>query len=716
MATSRLPQDQILHRTPWFLPFLTAISLVGGVVALTLASKTLPPVRTAIVRAVERGNEFELLGWFALGVVALLAAIEQARRFNRSKPPLALFLRVNRASAYGIGLTFGWLCLHLAGNGAAWLRLVESSDEQGKLAALAMGLSLLSYVVIVHPFRKEKPDDLVPFPLHIGSQRESHAYTLGIRHIDDWEHATVGSRDWSVWPESGTYGNLLCLGQIGSGKTSQIADPLFLQALLKFPNDDAKQPSLVVFDLKGNQCVRYWQWANSLGRGQSFWVLRPDYVAGGGDEQIPRDRYVSLNVLGGWEETDLLAIEFQEALESTKDRPSPDYFRTVQQEFLVHAFRLFTAANIEPDLADIQAFGSSMETRAALLESSASSSASPAVEDSRRYFREEFGRLSPQDQASLLRGLAAQLTLLTNNAIQDAFCPKRSKAGRRLFEGWGREILERPGIIVFSCPPSKFTDSLSRLLGLLVLKGFQQAMLTRCDASFSGNRSRPVILLIDEAHAFLNKRIGDFMSVSRESRVSTWLLTQSLSQIPRDYRGIVLSNTRTRIVLSVSDETAAEMSKVLGEVTETQESASYSESLQGAADQALREKKTGRSKGISATRTFAERTRPRWTPHAMQHLAPFRAIAHVFDGEKQRESELIETAPWYRLPYYLLNPLEHPNVRCTNGIHSYKQKDNGLVCSTCGHALSGWALSDYKFSKAALDRFMTAIAAKQKAS
>jgi hypothetical protein len=219
-----------------------------------------------------------------------------------------------------------------------------------------------------------------------------------------------------------------------------------------------------------------------------------------------------------------------------------------------------------------------------------------------------------------------------------------------------------------------------------------------------------VYLVIDEAHAFLNKRLGDFMSVSREARVSTWLLTQSLSQIPPHYRGTVLSNTRTRMVLSVSDETAQEFEKILGEVEETIEQFSVNEGLQRVGDHALREKKTGRSKSLGVSRSYSKQTRSRFSAHAIQHLAPFRAVAHIFDGAKQREAELIATVPWYRLRYYLLDPRQHPQVRCKEGgAHAYATEDGRLTCGRCGASIEdAWAVDDYNAVAPALARLASA--------
>jgi hypothetical protein len=703
-----LPPDSLRHRRPWLAPAFGVACFALAFRLLLRSADQFPGIGAQLLRIATFGVQVRNVGFALIGLVAVAAALEQLRRFDKTRASVAMFLRLNRAFAYGALVTIAVGCLLFADQPARWGAFLHGTVPQLQGLALWFLAASVIYLVVLHPPSRAETETMAPFPVQIAMQRQTFDFTLGARHPGDWEHAEKGAEEWAVWPEAGTFGNLLCLGQIGSGKTSQVADPLVLQALLKH-RGLPERPSMVVLDLKGNQGARYWEWAKQLSRAEDFWVLRPDIAQGADGDVIPRDRYIGFNVLGGWEETDLLAIEFQEALEATKERPSPDYFQSVQKEFLVHALRIMTAAiGTPPDLADIQAFSSSPETRNTFIEQTSGTS-SPAIEDSRRYFIEEFLKLSREDQAGLLRGLGAQLTLLTNNAIQEAFCPKR-RGGRRIFGTWRDEVLNKPAILVVSCPPATYTDTLSRLLGLLVLKSFQQAMLERTDAGFRGDKKRPVYLVIDEAHAFLNKRLGDFMSVSREARVSTWLLTQSLSQLPEHYRNTILSNTRTRLVLSVSDETAQAFEKILGDVEETKEQLSVNEGLQGVGDHALREKKVGRSKSLGVSRSYRTEVRPRFSAHAIQHLAPFRAVAHVFDGEKQREAELIATVPWYRLRYYLLDPRQHPQVRCKEGgAHTYAMADGLLRCSRCTATIKEpWAVDDYNAVEPALARLADA--------
>ncbi|MEL6196022.1 MAG: TraM recognition domain-containing protein [Myxococcota bacterium] len=702
-------KESILHRRPWVAPLFASLSVGIGAVLAVRAARQIPAAWRRILTWGAESEWWRTGGTAVLVVLAIVLVVEQRRRFQGGDRAMPLYLLMNRALFYGFWVTAGVLGLCIAEEAEVWSSLLTEGGVAGSWYGAYLLASSAVGVVALAPLGFALKDELEPYQSVIEKQRDTFDFTVGIRRVDDWEHAARGKKEYVTVPEAGMYGNLLCLGNIGSGKTSQIIDPLMLQAMMKMPGDAERRPSIVVLDLKGNQSARYYKWAKALGRAHEFFVVRPDHVKDPkGRALIPPDRYCSFNGLGGWEETDLLAIEVVDALESTKRRPSPDFFVLVQQEFLTHTLRILTAmVSGEVDLGDLAAFTSSPEMREMMLKDA---EGHPELERSVTYFREEFMAMKREDQASLLRGLASQLTLLTNRAVERAFCPKRTNGETRIFKGWNEDILNAPGIVVFSCPPAMYTDGLSRLLGLLFLKSFQQAMLRRTDAGFAGNRVRPVVLAIDEAHAFLNPRLGDFMSVSREAKVSTWLLTQAMDQIAPEYRGTVLSNTRTQIFLQVSGDTAKEVSPALGTISEVKEQVSLSEGLQGAQDGVLLERKVGERKSLSASRSFVEKERPRFAPAALQHLEQFRAVIHVFDGTRQLPSEKVETMPWYRLPYYPLDPLRHPNIQCpSKEMHRYRRDASGLKCGKCGHRLTeSWEKSDFKAAKPAIRRLQRA--------
>jgi hypothetical protein len=277
--------------------------------------------------------------------------------------------------------------------------------------------------------------------------------------------------------------------------------------------------------------------------------------------------------------------------------------------------------------------------------------------------------------------------------VQSAFCPTRPSAHPAL-GSWQACLMERPGIVVFSCPPAVYTKGLSRLMALLFLKSFQQAMERRSDDAFPGNKKRPVVMFADEAHYVFNQGMASFLAVSREARAVNILATQNFGQIPPEYRAEMIGGCRTHLLLGSDADTAQEFEKSLGTITEIVKTVSFSEGQRPAANTG------GAAAAASTTRAegYSERTRPRFDTHVLRHIPLGRGVAHVFDGVKLRLSCFIKTVPWYRLPFFLLDPMQHPHVACKSGeTHDYKRaRAGGLTCRNCQKTLTIQEASDYR--------------------
>ena len=347
---------------------------------------------------------------------------------------------------------------------------------------------------------------------------------------------------------------------------------------------------------------------------------------------IPPEAYASISPLQGFDQPALLANELQDALESVKEKRSPDYFQNIQKEFLTHAFMLLMDHEKQADLADIHAFASSNDVRKAILGGCSSQESKRAV----LYFEQEFGCLSSQDQADLLRGLASQLALLSDTAVRRAFCPTRPGAHRPL-ESWLECLAEKPGIVVFSCPPALYTQGLSRILALLTLRSFQQAMTRRSDASFTGNRRRLVTLFADEAHAVFNKSLASFLAVSRQAKVMSVLGTQNITQVPADYRDELTSGCRTRVILGKQrTKRRGRFQNSLGAVVNAVEAVSFSQGHRGGT--------SGASRPVTTrSHSYSLRERPRFNTTTLGQIPLGQGIAHVFDGERLLPSCRVET-------------------------------------------------------------------------
>ncbi len=640
-----------------------------------------------IIQWLVRANELTPIAILLLagGCFAILRAIWKPSNTN------GLDLSMTIAAAIGLWL-LGSLTI-VAINRPRWLILLIYGKATQLLLLTGMTAAFTALYIMLRA-AAGRTSLFEPYPLAVLRLQNTYDFILGKWCPEDWEHCKRGTSAWLTLPEAGAYCNVMLFGPIGSGKTTEVMTPLILQTLGKFPDVPDMQPSMLIIDYKGDLAVDVYRWATALGREKDVRIIRPDIVEKNGVPLIPAAAYASISPLQGFDQPALMANELQDALESVKDKRSPDYFQNIQKEFLMHAFALLLEHSPQTDLADVHAFVSSNDLRKSIVGTCSTS----AAKRSAGYFEQEFSCFSAADQADLLRGLASQLALLSNSVVRRAFCPTRPGSHPPL-ETWHDCLVEKPRIVVFSLPPALYTPGLSRLLALLTLRSFQQAMTRRSDATFAGNRTRVVTLYADEAHAVFNRSLAQFLAVSRQARVINILATQGVTQIPRDFRDELLSGCRTRVLLASSDETGKMFQDSLGAVSDVVETVSFSESHRGT------NRDTG---GTAATRShsYSMRERPRFSTTTLGHIPRGQGVAHLFNGASLAPSCRIETAAFYRLPFYLLDPTTHPVVACEKGKpHTYKRKwlVGKLTCQTCKKTLTTQEASDFYAVKPALE-------------
>jgi hypothetical protein len=177
-------------------------------------------------------------------------------------------------------------------------------------------------------------------------------------------------------------------------------------------------------------------------------------------------------------------------------------------------------------------------------------------------------------------------------------------------------------------------------------------------------------------------------------------LSQSLDQIPQQYRSTVQGNFRTTLLLSVNDPlTLTEYSKSFGEVKEVSTSTSTSENINDARHGVLTASVSGKSQGLSVSTSTSERMVPRFSLTDIQHLPARRAVLQMYDGEVVNPAHVIEVLPYYRLAYHLTSPLEHPDVGCSEKKgqpHDFVPADRALRCARCARVVDGERLVDLR--------------------
>ncbi|MBI1944663.1 MAG: type IV secretory system conjugative DNA transfer family protein [Deltaproteobacteria bacterium] len=712
-STSTLaPSDAGLHKKPALAPVLGTACLVLGVAFLLIGARAHAPLTSGVLSIARHPDRLRAATWAIAGIVLVLAVAETWRRLR--PPRLPLYLLANRAVGYGVLIALAVELVLVArgeGSDAHLRRLLFEREAQLVALGLAAGGAALAYLGWLHPLCDERAPELSPYQAVIDSLKESYDFVLGVEYPDDWKRAAAGQRRWLLLPEHSLWTNLFVFGGIDSGKTSSLAYPLVVQALMKFKDDAALRPSIVLLDLKGDNALRLYDFCRRTGREREFWVISPGnqildehqrpVLDADGAPIIPRDRFLTWNPIGGDAPADLRASLLLDGLSATNDGPklggSAEYFENVEAEFLSATIQLLDAVRGAgaTTLLDVYTFAYDPKVRRATIEHKL---AGPA-QSAQLYFRHRFQAMKPEDQGHLISGLTAKLSKLTSPSVRSTFCAPQGSVARR-FTGFMDLVVNRPGVIVFSVPEAIYSRDLCRVLGIMFMRAFHTEVLRRSTTQFAeggGNTKRLVMNVVDECWAFMNKGVASFTAVSRQARACSVFLTQSLDQIPEAYRATVEGNFRTKALLSVNDSlTLKRFEELLGSHKEMVASSSTNASLQGVRHGVFTPGVSGKDQGLSLTTSTSEQLRPRFSQHEIQHLPRNRAVVHLYTQQGQREAFAMEVTPWFQLRHHLFHPLTHPDLGCPGGpgAHAYAPAREGAVCARCGHRIDAAVAAD----------------------
>ena len=509
---------------------------------------------------------------------------------------------------------------------------------QGKLAT-ALLLPLIGLAVVYDLACLRAPKKLVPavptFQEAAEALRDTNDFLLGLTGAEDWKKASDASR-WFIVPEKAMFTNLFALGGIGSGKTATCLKPMLEQALYKFPRDPSRKLGLFVIDgTKGSLTEHVFERARLAGREQDIVEIKP-----GGEW--------SYNPVAEGTPTQL-ATKLVAALEVMTAQESHSYYKKMQREFAENAFQVLTdvLGAGKFTLRDLYNFICDPAVQGQFIEAAA-----PKNSVSYRWFVNQWRNEDPREQMMLTKGFRADLSLFVRDELAPTFAVADSN-----FPGW-RKFLDEGRIVVFNMDLSSWGE-LTRAMGIFLMMDFQRAMIARSQPSFrrsGGNVERLVLCAVDECWAFMNPGIGEFTSVSRESRCCTFGLTQSLGQFPQDYRDTMIGNFRTAIVLPVQDPLTMETySRLFGTHRTVRESKSESTGFSGVREQlfsdTVRARDGGESRSVSISSQEIEE--PRFSPTDLLHLEANTAAVLMFDGAKVQPSRLVKLMPSYKAEFQL---------------------------------------------------------------
>lgn len=622
--------------------------------------------------------------------------------------------RLHRGSAYAGTLFVALLGLvtTLPQGDGVLRRLVVDDRLQVLCFASVLALALVLHAALKRPSERDG-GQLEPYQVVVERLRDTYELVLGIKRKEDWKLAATGQKEWVTLKEHSLWTNMFVFGGIDSGKTSAVAYPIVAQVMRKFPNDDDKRPSLVVLDLKGDNALRLWEFAKESGRSDEFFVVSPGnllldaaqkpIVDARGRPVIPPDRFLTWNPIGQVTvpadvRASMLLDGVSSASDGTKHSGSSEYFENVESEFLVATLQLLEGARPDrpPTLLDVYLFAYDPDLRADTI-ALGKEERSPAF----LYFQNRFSKMKPDEQGHLISGLTAKLAKLTSASVRSTFCADPQDPFHQPFSSFLEMCVNRPSIVVFSVPEAIYSRELCRVLGIMFLRAFHNEMLQRSTSQFlasGGNGTRLVLNLVDECWAFMNKGVASFTAVSRQARVCSLYLTQSLDQIPESYRATVEGNFRTKLLMSVNDMlTLKRFEDLLGTFKECSKSTSQSSSLSAVKESVFIPGRSGKDRSVSESVSHQEQIRPRFSLHEIEHLPRGRAILHPYTEEGQKEAFAIETVPWFLPRFFLSHPLLHKQVGCkakrSKAPHRYEERrcEQGkeLFCSSCGEVVRG---------------------------
>ncbi len=636
--------------------------LVGAAVcALLVVFQRLPP-GTVTRGLVAHPSWLLLAAALVLVPAAALGSVDFLRVRQRSYVPPSRRVQVARAALYGVCLTGAQLLAILAWQprlipllaGAGWQALVVALPVPA-YALAAWWLVLKPRVFVVPP--------LSSFQETAAALSDTNDFLIG-RWGSNWKTGE-GDPAWFVIPESGMFCNLYCLGGIGSGKTHTVVKPLVEQALFKWPGPPARQVlygppgrqkrvrvgdmklGMFVLDAsKGNLAAELIiPRARAAGRLDDVLIISPSGVSAIGreltaDEQALADRLVTVNPLASGS-PQALALRLVTALTVMTRQEPNSYYLKMQREFATAAFSILheTLGPGKFTFMDLWRFICEEDFQQALLDQ-AKQRASVAW----RWFANQWAKEDPHERMMLTKGFRADLGQFVTDELRPTFCDVKAS-----FPGW-RSILDEGRIVVFSMNRDEWGD-MARALAIFLLMDFQDQVLARTTTRFKasgGNTERLVLVVADEAWAYLNPKWAEFTAVSRESRCCTVALHQGLDQIPLEYRATLIGNHRTHIILGINDPLSTEtFSRVFGTHRVMRESRSESSGFSGVEHHLLADRLTaragGESRSISVSHTEVDV--PRFAADEIQRIPKWHAIVQLFDGDVVRPPKLVSLLP-----------------------------------------------------------------------
>ena len=545
------------------------------------------------------------------------------------------------------------------------------------VAVLLGGMLLLgSWRVWIEPdsSRRTGRGELPPWP--ISPDDDAPAIVVGETH-HPVEVRAVPDPDWLVIPERGLYTGVAIFGAVGSGKTSACMAPFARQLLSWKASDPQKKAAALVLEVKGDFCHQVRRILADAGREDDYMELSLD-----GDWQW---NPLSSHWLDSYSLAYTIATLLSQLFGRGKDpfwqmaytnllRWLIELHRVVPGDHVVTLQDLYRCA-ISPRLFDDKL----NQAQAELESNQPVQERLEQLEAIRRWYDDDWIKMDPKLRTSVVEGISSFLGLFDMPDIARVFCPKLPSPGGneggdgdgntdapRLREGMRQhlppldELIESGKVLALNFPAGA-NPALARAVGVFLKNAWLQTLLLR-PAKMQQQPDRyyrPAVFICDEYQSFATVGESDpsgdekAFAMTRQCRVIPIVATQSISSL-RSVLGsseawrTLLQTLRTRIFLSLSDESSAEIaSNLCGQVGRVKASWTVSESTRQAEVSLLSGRAGGGKGSVGASKSFREQREALFPPRAFGLLGNCQAICLPYDGTRAHSATRVYLKPAY---------------------------------------------------------------------
>ena len=209
--------------------------------------------------------------------------------------------------------------------------------------------------------------------------------------------------------------------------------------------------------------------------------------------------------------------------------------------------------------------------------------------------------------------------------------------------------------------PAGTNPALARAVGVFLKNAWLQTLLLRPARMQQqpGRYFRPAVFICDEYQSFATVGESDpsgdekAFAMTRQCRVIPIVATQSISSLRSVLGGgeawrTLLQTLRTRIFLSLSDESSAEIASTLcGQVEKVKASWTVSENTRQAEVSLLSGRAGGGRGSVGASKSFREQREALFPPRSFGLLGNCQAICLPYDGTRAHSATRVYLKPGY---------------------------------------------------------------------